>query len=203
MFSWRTSLKKLNDAIRQRLASPLVHDKSQNLLFGAPTGGPTTTSEDLEVYYAVGTVARQRKTTTGLMTYNDTLPCKNLHLEFCTQTSGNFRLPITMSCPVLFCPVNQGLGASNLLQLFDTAENSATVTITKMKTYQQCIMSNVHKTSVFCTTCSSFFQTGILSPIPRNFSATVRLHSQNSAKLVIRFKNGFESFAYSVDVCAA
>jgi RHS repeat-associated protein len=56
------------------IADPVIHDKSQNLLFGAPTGGPTSTSEDRQVRYADGTAARQRNVTTGFMIYNDTLP---------------------------------------------------------------------------------------------------------------------------------
>ena len=55
------------------IASPLMHDKSLNLIHGAEKGGPTATSEDREVRYADGHVERQRATTSQLMTYADTL----------------------------------------------------------------------------------------------------------------------------------
>jgi RHS repeat-associated protein len=56
------------------IANPVLHDKSANLLFGAADGGPTASSEDRDVRYADGTVVKQRKATTGLMTYADTAP---------------------------------------------------------------------------------------------------------------------------------
>ena len=55
-------------------ANPVLHDKSSNLLSGAPDGGPTATSEDRDVRYADGTVVKERQTTSGTMTYAATVP---------------------------------------------------------------------------------------------------------------------------------
>ncbi|MFC3379649.1 hypothetical protein ACFOLJ_27915 [Rugamonas sp. CCM 8940] len=65
----------MNDALLPNtiIASPVLHDKSTNLLFGAETGGPTATSEDRDVRFADGSVEKQRKTTKELMSYLDTL----------------------------------------------------------------------------------------------------------------------------------
>ena len=54
-------------------ANPVLHDKSSNLLSGAPDGGPTATSEDRDVRYADGTVVKERQATSGTMTYADTV----------------------------------------------------------------------------------------------------------------------------------
>ncbi len=43
------------------IANPVIHDKSRNLLEGAPDGGPTATSEDRNVRYMDGTTDKQRK----------------------------------------------------------------------------------------------------------------------------------------------
>lgn len=55
-------------------ANPVLHDKSSNLLFGAPSGGPTATSEDRTVRYTNGTTVKQRQATTFGMGYSDTQP---------------------------------------------------------------------------------------------------------------------------------
>ncbi len=65
---------QMDEPSRTIIANPVLHDKSSNLLTGAPDGGPTATSEDRDVRYADGTVVRQRQTTYELMTYADTLP---------------------------------------------------------------------------------------------------------------------------------
>ena len=66
----------MNDApsLHTIIANPVLHDKSSNLLSGAPGGGPTETSEDRDVRYSDGTAVKQRKATAGLMTYADTVP---------------------------------------------------------------------------------------------------------------------------------
>lgn len=56
------------------IANPVLHDKSANLLFGAPEGGPTPTSEDREVRYMDGTTAKQRQANTFGMSWADTTP---------------------------------------------------------------------------------------------------------------------------------
>jgi hypothetical protein len=56
------------------VTDPLLHDKSSNLINGAANGGPTSNSGDRDVIYADGTVVKQRKTTSGMMSYADTLP---------------------------------------------------------------------------------------------------------------------------------
>ena len=55
------------------VSNPVLHDSSNNLLNGASDGGPTAISEDRNVIYADGTVVRQRKATSGTMTYADTV----------------------------------------------------------------------------------------------------------------------------------
>ena len=54
-------------------ANPVLHDKSNNLLHGADTGGPTATSEDRDVRYRDGSVDKQRKETLSVMSYADTV----------------------------------------------------------------------------------------------------------------------------------
>lgn len=56
------------------IADPVLHDKSTNLLFGAPDGGPTVTSEDRDVRYMDGTIAKQRQANTFGMSWGDTTP---------------------------------------------------------------------------------------------------------------------------------
>lgn len=63
---------KMDDPSRTIIANPVLHDKSSNLLFGAPEGGPTATSEDREVRYMDGTTAKQRKANTFGMSWADT-----------------------------------------------------------------------------------------------------------------------------------
>ncbi|MET3119461.1 RHS repeat-associated protein, partial [Undibacterium sp. GrIS 1.8] len=60
-------------SINTIISNPVLHDKSSNLLSGAPDGGPTATSEDRDVRYTDGTTVKQRDATTGLMTYADTV----------------------------------------------------------------------------------------------------------------------------------
>jgi RHS repeat-associated protein len=66
---------KINDqpSLHTIAANPVLHDKSNNLLHGADTGGPTATSQDRDVRYRNGTVEKQRKTTLGVMSYADTV----------------------------------------------------------------------------------------------------------------------------------
>lgn len=66
---------KMNDqpSLHTIAANPVLHDKSNNLLHGADTGGPTATSQDRDVRYLNGTVEKQRKTTLGVMSYADTV----------------------------------------------------------------------------------------------------------------------------------
>jgi hypothetical protein len=54
-------------------ASPVLHDKSSNLLYGAEPGGPTASSEDRDVRYLDGTTVRQRQADTFGMNWGDTL----------------------------------------------------------------------------------------------------------------------------------
>lgn len=54
-------------------ANPVLHDKSNNLLHGADTGGPTATSEDRDVRYRDGSVDKQRKEKLSVMSYADTV----------------------------------------------------------------------------------------------------------------------------------
>ena len=51
----------------------MLHDKSSNLINGAETGGLSATSADRDVIYTDGTIVKQRKATTGVMTYDDTV----------------------------------------------------------------------------------------------------------------------------------
>lgn len=64
---------KMNEPIRTIIANPVLHDKSNNLLHGADTGGPTATSQDRDVRYRNGSTEKQRKTTLGVMSYADTV----------------------------------------------------------------------------------------------------------------------------------
>jgi RHS repeat-associated protein len=66
---------KMNDqpSLHTISANPVLHDKSNNLLHGADTGGPTATSQDRDVHYLNGSVEKQRKTTLGVMSYADTV----------------------------------------------------------------------------------------------------------------------------------
>lgn len=68
------SMQTLTASDRTIIANPVLHDKSSNLLFGAPSGGPTPTSEDRTVRYADGTTVKQRQATSFGMTYADTQP---------------------------------------------------------------------------------------------------------------------------------
>ncbi|HEX8604749.1 MAG TPA: hypothetical protein VF774_19050 [Pseudoduganella sp.] len=63
---------KIKEPDRTIIANPVLHDKSFNLMSDAPGGGPTDSSEDRNVNYGDGTTVRQRKQTSGLMTYADT-----------------------------------------------------------------------------------------------------------------------------------
>ena len=42
------------------VANPVIHDKSSNLLAGAPEGGPTATSEDRVIRFGDGSSPEQR-----------------------------------------------------------------------------------------------------------------------------------------------
>ncbi|NMG03989.1 RHS repeat-associated core domain-containing protein, partial [Azoarcus taiwanensis] len=64
----------MDEPNRTIIANPVIHDKSSNLLSGAPTGGPTAWSEDRDVRYADSSVVKQRQTTDQGMTYADTVP---------------------------------------------------------------------------------------------------------------------------------
>ena len=55
------------------ISDPVIHDKSSNLIHGAPDGGPRATSEDRSVTYADGSIIRERQTKSGTMTYADTV----------------------------------------------------------------------------------------------------------------------------------
>ena len=66
--------QKIKDNQWNVVTNPLLHDKSSNLISGVPAGGPTAISEDRDVIYADGTVAEQRKVTSGTMAYADTVP---------------------------------------------------------------------------------------------------------------------------------
>ena len=79
-FAWMVSQAnlagvKMNDqpSLHTISANPVLHDKSNNLLHGADTGGPTATSEDRDVRYRDGSVDKQRKETLSVMSYADTV----------------------------------------------------------------------------------------------------------------------------------
>jgi len=56
------------------VTDPVLHDKSSNLINGAPDGGPTASSEDRNFIYGDGTVVKQRQVASGTMKYSDTVP---------------------------------------------------------------------------------------------------------------------------------
>ncbi len=64
---------QMKEPDRNIIANPVLHDKSNNLLHGADTGGPTATSQDRDVRYLNGSVEKQRKTTLGVMSYANTV----------------------------------------------------------------------------------------------------------------------------------
>jgi hypothetical protein len=63
---------KMNNPESIVVANPVLHDKSSNLLYGAPDGGPTATSEDRDVRYMDGTTAKQRRANIAGMRWADT-----------------------------------------------------------------------------------------------------------------------------------
>lgn len=70
----RTAGVNIANPIRSVVSNPVLHDKSSNLFFGAPSGGPTATSEDRTVRYTNGTTDKQRHATTFGMSNADTKP---------------------------------------------------------------------------------------------------------------------------------
>ncbi|MBA3623269.1 MAG: DUF2235 domain-containing protein [Methylibium sp.] len=65
---------KMYETDKTIIANPVIHDKSDNLINGASSGGPAAISEDRDVRYADGSKVKQRKMTTGVMSYADTVP---------------------------------------------------------------------------------------------------------------------------------
>jgi hypothetical protein len=65
---------KTNNAISDNgwdiITNPVLHDKSSNLMSGAPT----PSSEDRDVIYTNGAVVKERQAVTGTMAYADTVP---------------------------------------------------------------------------------------------------------------------------------
>ena len=59
------------------VANPVIHDKSSNLLAGAPEGGPTATSEDRVIRFGDGSSPEQRTALINGMSYEDTVPFIN------------------------------------------------------------------------------------------------------------------------------
>jgi hypothetical protein len=66
-------IKKIADNGWNVVTNPVLHDSSSNLIFGAPTGGPTAWSEDRELIYTNGTKVKERHVNSGTMTYADTV----------------------------------------------------------------------------------------------------------------------------------
>ena len=54
------------------VTNPVLHDSSTNLVNSAPSGGPAASSVDRDVIYTNGTKVRERKATSGTMSYADT-----------------------------------------------------------------------------------------------------------------------------------
>ena len=65
-------MEPLSDDQKSIISNPVIHDKSPNLLAGAPEGGPTASSEDREYRYQGGTTVKQRQAVVDGMSYPDT-----------------------------------------------------------------------------------------------------------------------------------
>jgi hypothetical protein len=61
--------KTIQDNEWDQIKNPVLHDKSSNLMSGAPTAS----SEDRNVIYTDGAVVKERQATSGTMTYADTV----------------------------------------------------------------------------------------------------------------------------------
>ena len=75
--TWMVSQAKdagvqMRDPVTSVSGNPVLHDKSTNLLFGSPKGGPTETSEDRQFRYMDGQTSLQRQAIVGGMRWADT-----------------------------------------------------------------------------------------------------------------------------------